>query len=350
MKILVTGGAGFLGHHFVEHLLKNTDWEIVVIDALTYASPSWHRLLDIKGWEDTEDRVRLYQADVSFYPFPPHVYNDLLDVNLIAHLAAETHVDRSISEPWSFVYSNVCGTVATLELAKKCKNLERFLYFSTDEVFGPAAQNNLHAQYAGHTCSQYHEYREWDRFYPTNPYSATKAAGEDLCLAWGNTYGVPVVISHCMNLFGERQHPEKFLPGTIRKILNGEKVIIHADPTRTIPGSRFWLHARNAASATLFLLTNRNIELQDKYNIAGQQELNNLEIAQRISLIMGREFTYEMTDFHSSRPGHDLRYALDGSKLASLGWTPPVELDASLEKTVNWYLAHPGWLNESRRN
>ena len=201
------------------------------------------------------------------------------------------------------------------------------------------------------TAPFYHNYSEGDRLNPGNPYSASKASQEMICRAYSNTYKLPIIITRTMNVFGERQHPEKFIPSTIRKVLNGETVIIHADPTKTKSGSRFYIHARNVAKAVHFLLENVN-EWLDKidassgvFNIVGEKELSNLEVAQFIAKVLNKELKYEMVDFHSSRPGHDLRYALDGKKMYLLGWRLPKSLEESLTKTIQWYLNHPRWLN-----
>jgi dTDP-glucose 4,6-dehydratase len=251
-------------------------------------------------------------------------------VDYIVHMGAETHVDKSIEDPEPFVMSNVVGTLHVLELARTLKNLERFVYFSTDEVFGPAPEGAA--------------YKEWDRYNSANPYAASKAGGEELALAYGNTYRLPILITHTMNIFGERQHPEKFIPKCINHIRAGETVIIHSDPTRTKPGSRFWIHARNVATAVTFLLNHKELKNRDKYNIVGEKELNNLEIAQLVAEALNLPLRYELVDFHSSRPGHDMRYALDGSKLAALGWKPPLAIEATIAKTVKWLVAHERWL------
>ena len=196
------------------------------------------------------------------------------------------------------------------------------MYFSTDEVFGPAL-NGI-------------DYKEWDRYNSTNPYSASKAGGEELCLAYANTYKLPIIITHCMNAFGERQHPEKFIPSVIKKIVNNETVFIHSDSTKTKAGSRFYIHCRNIASAILFLLNES--QNRDKYNIVGEKEVNNLEMAGFIARVIGKPLEYEMVDFHSSRPGHDLRYSLDGTKMKELGWQIPKNFEKSLTKTIQWYL------------
>jgi dTDP-glucose 4,6-dehydratase len=202
------------------------------------------------------------------------------------------------------------------------------IYFSTDEIFGPAPEGKA--------------YKEWDRYNSTNPYSASKAGGEELCLAYANTYKTPVIITHTMNVFGERQHPEKFIPMTIRKVLLGEEVIIHSNVDLTRAGSRFYIHARNVANAMMFILHNSLV--RDKYNIVGEKEVDNLELAQIIARVVGKKLKYKMVDFHSSRPGHDLRYALDGTKMGDLGWHIPMEFEKSLEKTIMWTLEHPHWL------
>ena len=340
-RILVTGGCGFLGHHFVEHILKHTNLDVIVVDRLSYASMGFDRLRDIGVFDDS--RVHRYVHDFS-HPFTDGLIKEFGLVSFIAHMGAETHVDGSIRDPRPFVVANVVGTCEMLELARKLPELERFFYFSTDEVFGPASAQSDGWGWDGRTCLPFVTYREWDRYNSTNPYAATKAGGEELCLAYANTYGLPVVVTHCMNLFGERQHPEKFIPNTIRKVLDGQTVYIHSDASRTRAGSRYYLHARNAADAILYLMESRHTGNRDKYNIVGQREVDNLELAQLIAGYVDRPLHHEMVDFHSSRPGHDLRYALDGAKMAQLGWSAPVAFEASLEKTIKWFLANPRWL------
>ncbi len=324
-RILVTGGCGFIGHHFIEHIIKNTDWDVVVLDKLTYASAGLDRLRDIQVFDNK--RVSILTTDFT-QPIPDGVISEIGKVNYIVHMGAETHVDNSIVDPTPFVISNVVGTMHMLNLAREIPDLERMIYFSTDEVFGPAPAGVA--------------YKEWDRYDSSNPYAATKAGGEELCLAYANTYKVPVMITHTMNVFGERQHPEKYIPMVIRRTLEGEKVTIHANPERTKAGSRFYIHARNVAHAVLFLLDKG--EVRDKYNIVGEREVDNLELAQLIAKTVGKPLNYELVDFHSSRPGHDLRYALDGGKMAEMGWTPGQTFEDSLEKCVRWVLERKQWM------
>lgn len=327
-RILITGGAGFIGHHFIEHLLKNTDWEIIVLDRLSYASSGYDRLRDINIFD--EKRVKIFTADFTL-PIEEGLEKELGQLDYIVHMGAETHVDNSISNPIKFFKVNLMGTVEMLEFARKQNHLKKFIFFSTDEVFGPAPKNI--------------NYKEGDRHNPGNPYSAAKAGAEDACVAYANTYRRPIMITNTMNVFGERQHPEKFIPMTVQKVLANETVRIHANKEKTEAGSRFWIHARNVSSALLFLLekVDEILDIKDaskgKFNIVGEKEIDNLSLAKLIANILGKELKYEMVDFHSSRPGHDLRYALDGNKLEKLGWHHPMPLEVSLSKTIRWITA-----------
>jgi dTDP-glucose 4,6-dehydratase len=213
---------------------------------------------------------------------------------------------------------------------------EKFLQVSTDEVYGPAPAGYAH--------------REWvDQHFPSNPYSASKAAQEDIAFSYWRTYGIPLAITNTMNIIGETQDPEKFMPMTIKRVLSGEKMTIHASPNGEI-GSRFYLHARNQADGLLHVLNQHfplygETEMPERFHIVGEREVNNLEMAQMIADAVGKPLNYELIDFHSSRPGHDLRYALDGKKILDTGWSLPIPLEESIKKTVEWTLAHPEWLN-----
>lgn len=323
MRILVTGGCGFLGHHVVEHVLKCTDWRVVVLDRLSYASAGFDRLRDIGAYDDR--RITLLAADFT-NPIVDGLAQEIGHVDYLLHLGAETHIDRSIENPEPFVLSNVLGTMHVLNFARTLGHLKAMDYFGTDEIFGPAPDGVA--------------YKEWDRYRSTNPYSASKAGGEELAVAYENTYGVPVFITHSMNIVGQRQNREKYVPLCVRKVLAGETIYIHSDPTCTRPGSRCWIHARNVADALLFLLERG--QSGDKYNIVGE-ETSNLDMAQFIAEVIGKPLKYELVSFHESRPGHDLRYALDGTKLAEMGWSPPIPFEASLRSTVEWMLEHPRW-------
>ena len=327
-KIVLTGGCGFIGHHFAEYVHKNTDWDIIIIDKLSYASLGLNRLRNNELLHSK--RVKIFTIDLCNELSEGVIKEIGNNINYIVHMAAETHVDNSIKEPMKVITNNVNSTVNLLEWARTLKSLEIFFYFSTDEVFGPALGDTL--------------YKEWDRHRPTNPYSASKSAAENICISYENTYKIPLMIVNVMNAFGERQHVEKFIPLCIKKVLNDELVYIHSYPDKKESGTRFYIHAQNIASAVLFLIQNGTIG--EKYNVAGEKEVSNLDLAKLIAKSVGKELKYEMIDFHSSRPGHDLRYGLDGNKIYELGWNPKFDFEKSLEKTVKWTLNNLEWLEE----
>ena len=325
-RVMLTGGAGFIGHHILEHMLLNTDWEFVCLDRLD-TSGSLHRMQEVLDRDPSWKK----RTKFAFHDLKSEL-NDIVRHNLgrvdtIVHLAAASHVDRSIDDPMSFVQDNVVGTTNLLNYARNLDTLDLFINFSTDEVFGPAPKGV--------------KYKEWDRYDSTNPYSASKAGAEEMCLAFANTYRMPIINTHTMNVFGERQHPEKYIPLCVKKILEGEKITIHASPQGE-PGKRHYIHARNVAAAVLFLMD--KWETREKYNIVGEAEIDNLQLAQKISDILGKPLNYELVDFHSSRPGHDLRYALCGEKMKNLGWELPMNIDESLERTINWTIKNNRWL------
>ena len=328
-KIIITGGCGFIGHHVVEHFAKTPDCSLVVIDKLSYASLGYDRLRDT----GVLDRVQVFTTDL-MQPIPEGIAYELgNNIEFIVHMAAETHVDNSIADPVPFIRNNVESTISLLEytrgLIRNGCDLKAFFYFSTDEVFGPALGTTM--------------FDEWDRHKPTNPYSSSKSAAENICIAYENTYKIPLMIVNVMNAFGERQHPEKFIPKCIKKVMDGEKVYIHSYPDKKTAGTRFYIHARNIASAVMFLLNEGSIG--EKYNITGESEVSNLELAQFISQTVGRELEYEMVNHHATRPGHDLRYGLSGEKMEKMGWVPPLGFEDSLRNCIRWTMANSHWLN-----
>tara|TARA_Y100000591_G_scaffold332722_1_gene371220 strand:- start:52 stop:1083 length:1032 start_codon:yes stop_codon:yes gene_type:complete len=339
-RVLITGGAGFIAHHLIYYLIKKTSWDIVSLDRLDY-SGNLNRLDSILSslTQEQKSRVTIVYHDLKS-EINPWIKKEIGEIDIILHLAAGSHVDRSIDYPMEFVLDNVVGTTNILEYAREANvsnQLERFIYFSTDEVFGPAPKGI--------------DYKENDRYNSTNPYSATKAGGEELAVAYENTYNLPVYITHTMNVFGERQHPEKFIPMCIKKIRDGESVTIHSDKTKQIPGSRHYIHAEDVSEAIYFLLTNSvNHEIDfggakcPKFNIVGSEELNNLELAQIIANCQNKDLKYEMVDFHSSRPGHDLRYSLSGEKMKQLGWQPSIKLTERIKQVVDWSLNNENWI------
>ena len=218
------------------------------------------------------------------------------------------------------------------------KGLEKFVYFSTDEIFGNAPKGV--------------SYSEYDRYNSTNPYSASKAAAEEFCVAYENTYNMPIYITHTMNVFGERQHPEKFIPMVIQKVRDRKKVIVHANKEKTKAGSRHYIHAQDVADGLMFILNLKNYSHKGdfgnakcpKFNLVGPEEIDNLTLAQMIAKVQNKELMYELVDNHSSRPGHDLRYSLSPKLLKDLGWEPKIKLSKRIEEVVKWSLNNKRWL------
>lgn len=334
MRILITGGCGFLGSHVVEYLVADPSATLVILDKLTYASAGWARLRAIGA--DQHPRVTVIGCDLAT-PIPEGVDREIGPIDYVLHTAAETHVDRSIVDPLPFIQSNVVGTHHLLTWARTRPELRRLIMVSTDEVYGPAGWDH-----PGFT--------EDARMAPGNPYAASKAGAEMLVGAYSNTFGLRTAILTTMNLFGERQHAEKFIPLVIRRVLAGERIHIHADATRARAGTRFYLHARSYAEALAWFMfqdeTERVPERHLKLHIAGELEVSNLALAEQIAALVGRPLDAELVDFHSSRPGHDLRYALDDRAAIVRGWRPSHAFADRLAQTVRWYLdpANAAWL------
>ena len=338
-KVLITGGAGFIAHHMIAHLMKNTDWNIVTLDRLDI-SGNLNRLHEILDQFSSIEKKRL---KIVFHDLKAEINSqietEIGTPDIILHLAAASHVDRSIIYPMEFVQDNVVGTVNLLNFAKKNKNLEKFVYFSTDEIFGNAP----------HGVS----YKEYDRYNSTNPYSASKAAAEEFCVAYENTYKMPIFITHTMNVFGERQHPEKYIPMVIKRVRDNEKVFVHSNPEKTKAGSRHYIHALDVADGMMFILNLKNYKHRGdygnakcpKFNLVGPEEIDNLELAELIAKIQNKNLIYELIDNHTSRPGHDLRYSLDPALLKSLGWEPKIKLSQRIEEVVKWSLENNRWLS-----
>ena len=348
-RICITGACGFVGHHIVEHLLKNTDWEIVVLDCLTYAG-NLNRLTDIDIWEKEKHRVKFVWHDLKS-PITELTHSMLGQVDYVWHFAAETHVDTSLINSIPFAQANVVGTTNLLEYLKHYQKPKKIVYFSTDEVFGPAP-------YPSSTDIPI-RYSENDSLNPSNPYSASKAGGEMMARSFANSFGLPIMITRTMNVYGERQHPEKFLPKVIISIVEGKKVLLHG--YQGSPSLRCWVHAREAADILLFLMEKGVV--MDKahqadrgygvYHVIGE-EWNVVDMANKISnIIKGRDLKdeeIEYIDIFKDRPGHDKRYSLDGQKVIKLGYIPPKQypnLGIVLEKMTKWMTSkeHKHWLN-----
>lgn len=316
-----------MGHHFVEHILKNTDWDILVLDSLNYAG-NLNRITENESFDPK--RVKFIWHDLSA-PISEMTHNMLGKLDYLVHFAAESHVDKSLENSIPFVMSNVLGTANLMEYLKHRQPQCRTVIFSTDEVFGAAPEGVY--------------YKEDDRFKPSNPYSAAKAGEEMIAFSFAHAFGLPIFTTRSMNIIGERQHPEKFLPKIIRSVQNGQKVMLHGKGEND-QSSRCWIHARNVADGVMFLLDRG--EKEQFYHIVGEERTVS-EIADWVSqAINGKDLPkdqIEWVDYHTARPGHDKRYALDGQKMAAMGWKPPVDLENSIKKTVEWTLKNPKWLN-----
>lgn len=336
MKILLTGAAGFVGSHVLAHLLAQTDADIVCPWTLRHHGNSQRLAAAIDQAPEPgawNDRVTTFMHDLAT-PMPATLVDEIGPVDYVLNIASESHVDRSISEPAPFIRNNIELALNVLDYARQVRP-RMVLHMGTDEEYGPAYGDYKH--------------REWDTVLPSNPYSASKAAQSAIATSYWRTYGVPVVLTRTMNLIAPGQDAEKFVPTVIRKILAGETVQIHASP-EGVPGSRHWIDAREFGAAWLHLLRTVEPEMYpdhdrpSMFHVVGE-ERSNLEVAQTIAGILGRPLKYELVSFHSSRPGHDLRYALDGSKLAEAGWTPGRPLEETLTDIVKWYADNPQWLD-----
>ncbi len=307
------------------------------MDALRF-SGRIERLTDIECYNP--DRVKVVWHDLRS-PIHNQLKETIGPVDYIVNMASDSHVDRSITHPVPFVQNNVNLSLNMLEYAREVQP-EKFIQISTDEVYGPAPHGHSHV--------------EGEVLRPSNPYSASKAAQEMIAFSYWRTFGVPLIITNTMNNFGERQHPEKYVPMVMKRILHQEEIEVHGkqrpDGEWDI-GARVWLHARNHADAVQFILKNVPIKYYDddtpepeRFNIAGEREINNLEIVEMIGAILECPPLYKLVDFHTSRPGHDLRYSLDGTKLKEYGWNAPMTLEESFDKTINWTMKHTEWLTE----
>ena len=246
---------------------------------------------------------------------------------IIFHMAAQPIVRHSYSNPLETFTTNVLGTLNILE-AVRTENVKTIVVnITTDKCY-----DNKNWVWP---------YRENDSLGGKDPYAASKAGAEEMCMAYKNTFNMPIIITHTMNVIGERQHPEKYLPKIINCIQNHKKLSIHSNKDKTKPGSRFYIHAQDVADAINFIITKGKIN--QKYNIVGAKEIDNLKLAKIISNHIGKKLKYKLVDFHSSRPGHDLRYALSGEKLKSMGWKPKKNIEKRILETVSWTIKNREW-------
>lgn len=327
MRVLITGSAGFIGSHVVDHFLANTDWDIIGIDSFRHRGDSLR--------VQSDPRYKVYCHDLNS-PVGLRLKMKIGEADIILNLASDSHVDRSIEDPIPFAQNNVNVAIHMLEMARTLRP-RQFYQFSTDEVYGPAPLGT--------------NYKEWATIVPSNVYSASKAAQEAFAISYWRSYGINLIITNTMNVYNYKQDPEKFITKCISKIEHGEEVPIHGDANYI--GSRFYINAKDVAGALIFLI--RNLEpsryhdstelvLPSRFNIVGNDELNNLELAQMIARLMGKPLKYKLVSFHNSRPGHDRRYALDGSLLSKLGWRPQISIEEGLKETIGNTLANPEWM------
>ncbi len=362
-RVLLTGVGGFVGHHVLEYLLLHTDWQILCLDSFRHKGTISRvdEVLKYVRWESPatpktkeellafNDRVRHFVHDLRV-PIDIPLMNKMMnfrvgenfeihhdEIDYIINIASESAVERSTTDPVSCLRNNYDLMINMLEFARNV-DCKKFIHISTDEVYGEAGPVGAH--------------KEWDAIVPSNPYAASKAAQEALLIAYWRTYNMPLVLVNIMNMIGERQDPEKFLPKIIQKIALGEEMPIYSD--KGVSGSRVYLHAQNMADALIFLLDREPVRYKDfeksyearpdRYNVCGDTEINNLDFAQLVAKIMGKELKYKLVESDSARPGYDRRYALDGSKLADLGWTQPMSFEDSIKRIVEWTLDNPHWI------
>jgi len=325
MKCLLTGVAGFVGSHVLDYLLENTDWEIVANVRMKRTGDMQRIKYISEKHKDFDKRVKILWHDLRD-PLKS-VHRHIGDLDYIVHMAADSHVDDSINRPVEVCTNNYISTLNMLEYARHYQpNLKKFIQYSTDEVYGAAGLDMA--------------FVESDKRRAGNPYSASKLAGEALADAWVNTYGLPIIISRTMNMYGQMQDPEKMIPKTMKFIAEGKVMTIHGSLGDI--GSRFWLHAKSSASAIAFLL--ESPVYGEDFNVPGNIELDNLEIAEKVAGYMGKKLDYKFIESNSIRPGYDRRYSVNGDKIRDLGWENPYEFEDMLKDTVDWTMKHKEWL------
>jgi dTDP-glucose 4,6-dehydratase len=312
-RVLVTGGAGFIGSHFAHHAVeRHADWQVTVLDKLTYAG-NLANLEDLEG----HPRYRFRRGDIAVRRDVEAAWGD--GVDLLFNFAAETHVDRSIGDAEGFIRTDVYGAYTLLEVAR-ARGIERFVQISTDEVYGSVASGSS---------------REDAPLMPTNPYAASKAGADRLAFSYFATYGLPVLITRASNNFGPRQYPEKMMPLFVTNALDDQPLPLYGDGQNV----RDWLYVADHCDALDVVLAKG--QPGEVYNIGGGNERRNTEVTERI--LTRLEKSSGLVRFVTDRPGHDRRYSLDCGKLRSLGWCPATHFETALDATIDWYRSHRSW-------
>lgn len=311
MKLFVTGAAGFIGSNYVRHVLSTTDDHVTVFDALTYAG-NLSSLDDVAG----DSRYRFVQGDICDRGA---VVAAMDGHDAVVHFAAESHVDRSIVDPDTFVRTNCLGTNVMCDVARTV-GVDRFLHISTDEVYGSIDEGS---------------FVESDRLGPRSPYSSSKAGSDLIALSYEETYGLPVIVTRSSNNFGPYQFPEKVIPLFVTNLLNGRKVPLYGDGLNI----RDWIYVMDNCAGVDMVL--RKGAVGEIYNIGGGNETTNRELTEKVLALLG--VGDEMVEYVQDRLGHDRRYSIDCSKANALGWTPSRSLDEALAETVDWYRANRAW-------
>lgn len=341
-RILLTGAAGFIGHHTLAHLLKNTDWEIICLDSFRHKGLV-SRIREVLDENTSErHRVEIISHDLRT-PIDRILASKLGNIDVIINMASESHVDRSIEEPRPFIENNVMLALTMLDYARTLPDLKLFIQISTDEVYGSTLNGRDHSE--GN-----------EPMLPSNPYSASKVAQEAIATSYWRSYDVPVVITNTMNNIGERQDPEKFVPKVISRLLKGEKVPVHAQliDGKWLAGTRGYLHAIDHADAVLFIINNidkhqykrsSGAERPLRFHVPGNGRCANDTMVQLIATHMGVSYgAIDYQDFELKRPGHDPNYGLEPGLLHEWGWTPPIGFEAGLKQTVEWTMEHKEWV------
>ena len=331
MKILITGGAGFIGSHVVRYFVKKyKSYQIYNLDALTYAG-NLENLIDIENYKN----YQFIKGDINDKEFIENLFNNH-SFDSVIHLAAESHVDRSIHDPQKFIQTNIVGTVNLLnafnKIFRKDSHDKLFLHISTDEVFGSLGETGF--------------FTEESPYDPRSPYAASKASSDLIVRAYGETFDIPFIITNCSNNYGEFQFPEKLIPLFIKNIVENKKLPVYGDGNYT----RDWLYVKDHAKAIDMVF--HHGQVKESYNIGGFNEWKNIDLINLMCDVMDKKLgrsngeSKKLIEYVKDRPGHDRRYAIDSTKInKKLGWRPSLTFEVGLEKTIDWYLDNKSWID-----